>query len=133
MPSSAGGSSNHVIEQPDDIYFLELEDILRRARTSRLHPSLSRAGAACDVRASRQRAAAGPVLDQAPIAPGPVAAPLSGTNVLRGTGASPGVASGRVRVIESPDDVAAFVSGEVLVTPTPNPAWTPMYRLHRRS
>jgi pyruvate,water dikinase len=44
-------------------------------------------------------------------------------------GASPGVASGRVRVIESPDDMASFVSGEVLVTPTPNPAWTPMYAL----
>jgi pyruvate,water dikinase len=34
-----------------------------------------------------------------------------------------------VRVIETPADMAAFVSGDVLVTPTPNPAWTPIYAL----
>lgn len=32
-----------------------------------------------------------------------------------------------MRVIETPNDITAFVAGDVLVTPTPNPAWTPMY------
>jgi len=46
---------------------------------------------------------------------------------LRGEAASPGVARGLVRVVESPDEAAAFRPGEILVTPSPNPAWTPMY------
>jgi len=68
-------------------------------------------------------------LDQAPMASARVADGLTEANVLRGVGASPGVAAGRVRVIETPEDMAAFVSGDVLVTPTPNPAWTPIYAL----
>ncbi len=46
---------------------------------------------------------------------------------LRGEGASPGVATGVVRVVESTADAAAFRPGEILVTTSPNPAWTPMY------
>jgi len=118
-----------VIEQPDDIYFLELEDIFGALE----RPGFTRRYLVQARRATFARAASARppdrFLDQAPIAGDSVAAPRPGANILHGTGASPGVASGRVRVIESPDDVAAFVSGEVLVTPTPNPAWTPIYAL----
>lgn len=47
--------------------------------------------------------------------------------VLRGVGASPGVAEGTVRVVETPEEMAQLRPGEILVTPSPNPAWTPAY------
>jgi len=119
----------HVIEQADDIYFLEIPEIYdafeRRGFTRRYLVQMRRA--------SFERAATtrppDRFLDQAPMASARVADGLTEANVLRGVGASPGVAAGRVRVIETPEDMAAFVSGDVLVTPTPNPAWTPIYAL----
>jgi len=55
--------------------------------------------------------------------------PVEEPGLLRGRGASPGVAAGRVRVVETPEEAAAFCPGEVLVTTSPNPAWTPVYAL----
>ena len=129
MRSSAGASSTlRVIEQPDDIYFLELEEIYGALE----HPGFTRRYLVQARRASFERAGrrrgrpTGSSIRRRSPEPAPGESRLT-ANVLRGVGASPGVASGRVRVIETPDDVAAFVSGDVLVTPTPNPAWTPIY------
>jgi phosphohistidine swiveling domain-containing protein len=122
-------TESRVIEQPDDIYFLELEEIYGALE----RPGFTRRYLVQTRRASFERAGTtrppDKFLDQAPLVPEDAAGLLVHANVLRGVGASPGVACGRVRVIETPDDVATFVSGEVLVTPTPNPAWTPMYAL----
>ena len=45
--------------------------------------------------------------------------------VVRGLPASPGVASGVVHVIDSPDDIDKFKKGEVLVTLMTSPDWVP--------
>jgi len=46
---------------------------------------------------------------------------------LVGDPASPGRATGQVRVILSPDDFASFQPGEVLVARATAPAWTPLF------
>jgi phosphohistidine swiveling domain-containing protein len=46
---------------------------------------------------------------------------------IRGTGASPGRASGRARVVRGPDDFRRVRSGDVLVATTTTPAWTPLF------
>ncbi len=51
----------------------------------------------------------------------------AGSGEVRGIGASPGIATGIVRVVEREEQAAQFQEGEILVTATPNPAWTPMY------
>jgi pyruvate,water dikinase len=48
--------------------------------------------------------------------------------VLRGLGASPGRASGRVRVLHSPAEGDRLLNGEVLVAPLTNPDWMPAVR-----
>jgi pyruvate,water dikinase len=53
----------------------------------------------------------------------PAAGPL-----LRGLGASPGRASGRVRVLHSPAEGTRMRDGEVLVAPLTNPDWMPAVR-----
>ena len=45
--------------------------------------------------------------------------------LLRGLGAAPGVATGPVRVLRSPDEGSHLVRGEVLVAPMTNPDWGP--------
>lgn len=50
-----------------------------------------------------------------------------GKRVLKGQGASPGVYSGRARVILDPSVNATLKTGEVLVAPYTDPAWTPLF------
>jgi pyruvate,water dikinase len=48
-------------------------------------------------------------------------------DVLIGQGASPGRATGRVRIVNSVADFDAFEPGEVLVARATAPAWTPLF------
>ena len=48
--------------------------------------------------------------------------------LVHGLGASPGVASGKVRVLQSPDDEASMQRGDVLVTRMTSPDWVPIMR-----
>jgi rifampicin phosphotransferase len=51
----------------------------------------------------------------------------SGGNELTGSGASPGVAEGVARIVAGPDDFARIQRGDILVTTTTTPAWTPLF------
>ncbi|MHC1584769.1 MAG: phosphoenolpyruvate synthase, partial [Candidatus Syntropharchaeia archaeon] len=48
--------------------------------------------------------------------------------ILKGLAASPGYASGKVRVIEHVDGIKEFKSGEILVTTMTSPDWVPAMR-----
>jgi pyruvate,water dikinase len=48
--------------------------------------------------------------------------------LVSGVGASGGRATGLVRVIRGPAEFGAMRSGEVLVCPYTNPAWTPLFQ-----
>ncbi len=48
---------------------------------------------------------------------------------LKGMPASPGRATGSVRVVRGPEDFARFESGDVLVAQVTAPAWTPLFSL----
>ncbi|HEY3463284.1 MAG TPA: PEP-utilizing enzyme [Gaiellaceae bacterium] len=51
----------------------------------------------------------------------------SGGGELTGAGASPGVAEGVARVVAGQDDFSRVQTGDVLVTTTTTPAWTPLF------
>jgi pyruvate,water dikinase len=53
---------------------------------------------------------------------------VSGKPLVHGLGASPGRATGIVRVLESPNDEAAMKNGEILVTHMTSPDWVPIMR-----
>ena len=53
--------------------------------------------------------------------------PVSADAVLVGEPASPGRASGTVRIVRGPDDFRGFRDGEVLVARLTAPAWTPLF------
>ncbi len=64
-----------------------------------------------------------------PAGPGAAAAPPGrGRVLLQGLAASPGTASGPVRVLATPDQGDQLLDGEVLVAPLTNPDWVPTLR-----
>lgn len=52
-----------------------------------------------------------------------------GRHILKGMPASPGRATGFVRIIRGPEDFERFQQGEVLVAQVTAPAWTPLFGL----
>ncbi|MCB2181754.1 MAG: hypothetical protein KQH63_07005 [Desulfobulbaceae bacterium] len=47
--------------------------------------------------------------------------------ILKGIAASPGIVRGKVRIIRGEHEFGKLLSGEVLVCPYTNPAWTPLF------
>lgn len=66
-------------------------------------------------------------LVDAPVARGELSAGDGGP-LLQGLGASPGIATGPVRVLASPKESASFQAGDVLVAPMTTPDWAPILR-----
>ena len=58
---------------------------------------------------------------------GAIGAAPSEAAIVSGTPASPGRASGTVRVIRGPQDFDELQPGEILVAPLTAPAWTPLF------
>lgn len=49
--------------------------------------------------------------------------------VLRGTGASAGIARGPARVVLGPDDFGRVRHGDIIVAPSSNPSWVPLFTI----
>lgn len=60
------------------------------------------------------------------IGPGRSAAKKSGAT-LHGTGVAAGTASGRVRILRHPSEGGRLNAGEILVAPSTDPGWTPLF------
>ena len=140
-----------VIDQAGDVFFLTRMEVDAGLRADQV----GRGGEVGDLRAAviarrdewaRQRRLSPPLVLGSPFsarviaratdamrAPGTVAEDHpnrhEGQDVLKGMPASPGQATGPVRVILGPDDFERFQPGEVLVAQVTAPAWTPLFGL----
>ena len=123
-----------VIAEPDDIFFLTRDEVLS---------SLGAGGPAARVDVADRRSTRE---EQARLMPpllvgrmnpllkklfdgmsGVLGAAPSDTAIVSGTPASPGRASGAVRVIRSPEQFDELEPGEILVATLTAPAWTPLF------
>jgi pyruvate,water dikinase len=123
-----------LIADPDDVFFLTHDEALAALRGDALP-------AGVDVAARRRTRE-----EQARLVPPPFVgrvhplltrlwggmarafgAQRSDTALVSGVPASPGRASGPVRVIRRPEQFDEFQPGEVLVAPITAPAWTPLF------
>jgi rifampicin phosphotransferase len=50
-------------------------------------------------------------------------------DALRGTGASAGVVRGRARIVRTQADFASVGSGDIIVCPSSNPSWVPLFAI----
>jgi len=120
-----------VLDREDDVFFLFADEIAQSLR----EPADRRAKVA-DRRAelAHWRTVKPPrVLGKPPEVPPPPnrfeppPRVQKDAHVLRGIGASPGKGHGPARVVSSADDFARVQSGDVLVCPSSNPSWVPLF------
>jgi phosphohistidine swiveling domain-containing protein len=128
--------ARRAIAEAEDIFFLARDEVLAAMEGTRLP-----AGVDVAARRTRRQEQAGLV---APLIVGrlnPIVQRLwesyprmfgavhSDRAIVSGWPASPGQATGIVRVIRGPQEFDALLPGEVLVAPLTAPAWTPLFTL----
>lgn len=122
-----------LLESPEDVFHLHAQEI-----TTTLHEAIDRRSLVVDRRLEheRNRALTPPRnLGAPPISTEPIdrfdSAPIESTeaDVLRGTGASVGTARGPARVALGPDDFVRIQPGDIIVCPSSNPSWVPVFTI----
>jgi pyruvate,water dikinase len=123
-----------LIAAPDDVFFLTRNEALESLSTGRA-PSSAEVAARRSTREEQSHLVPPLTVGQL----NPLLARLwagmsrlfgaaaSDTAIVSGTPASPGRASGVVRVIRSPEQFDEFEPGEILVAPLTAPSWTPLF------
>ena len=114
-----------LLQAPDDIFFLSLDEMAEVARQPR---SMASEVQRRRVELATARRSAPPVTirDGRPVF---AAGASESAGQLRGIGGSPGVASGAARVILGPEDFGKLRSGDILVAPLTTPVWTPLFAI----
>ena len=107
----------------EDVFFLDLSDIRAALAGADQRTLVRRRRETYERELGRRRVPRLLLSDgtepEAPVAP-------SADGGLRGTPASPGVVTAAVRVVEDPAD-AHLEHGEILVVPSTDPGWTPLF------
>jgi rifampicin phosphotransferase len=113
-----------VLDKPTDVFHLRLEELAAISDpTSIVEPEMLRA--TVRTRSARREELTGvPLIDPTAIFPRRDA----GDALITGTPASSGFATGPVRVIREPTEFDRLTSGDVLVCPYTNPAWTTLFQ-----
>ena len=116
------------VDEPDDVFHLTLDELQRAVR----EPAFDVRGTVARERArvAAWRRIEVPVTFRSEdVASFPRrGAPPSGSDaVLHGTAVSPGEVIGPACVLRSPDDEAKMRTGGILVAPTTDPGWTPIF------
>ena len=114
-----------VLDEPEDVFHLRLEELEEIDEPSAIvEPEKLRA--TVRTRSARREELTGvPLIDPTAVFPHR----NGGDALITGTPASSGSATGPVRVIREPAEFDRLTSGDVLVCPYPNPAWTMLFQL----
>jgi pyruvate,water dikinase len=115
-----------VLDTPEDVYHLRLEELEAIADASRIEPrERDRLRDVMRRRAARREELAGvPLID-----PNLVFPPLEDSDSLvTGTPAGGGRVTGAVRIVREPSEFGTLKQGEILVCPATNPSWTPLFQ-----
>jgi phosphohistidine swiveling domain-containing protein len=116
-----------VLAEPEEVFHLRLEELEAIADIRRLaEPDAQRMRTAVRTRSDRRKGLEGvPLINPSLIFP----SRDKGTGALvSGIPASGGTATGPVCVIRQPSEFAKLSSGDILVCPYTNPAWTPLFQ-----
>jgi pyruvate,water dikinase len=117
------------LDDADDVFFLDPGDL--RAGVEGTAPDLRESARRRRLEYQRElgrRAVPRVLTSDGETVYGPAAPASAAPGTLVGTGVSPGVHAGLVRVLDSPVG-AALTPGEVLVAASTDPGWTPLFHL----
>ncbi|MEX5271838.1 PEP/pyruvate-binding domain-containing protein [Kocuria sabuli] len=127
LTAGTGLTELGLLEQSEDIMFLSLDEALDAALGADLRPVVTGRRREHD-REARRRQVPGLLLSDGtnPQALPDDAAAEYGPDVLVGQPAATGVATGPVRIVHQPSE-ARLQPGDILVAPTTDPGWTPLF------
>ncbi|WP_236700466.1 PEP-utilizing enzyme [Allosalinactinospora lopnorensis] len=118
-------AGNGLLERPDDIMFLDFREAQAAVRGADPHGLVAQRRATYE-REMRRRHVPNVLLSDG-TDPEALGAPATaGEGVLAGMPAAPGKVTGRARVILDPAG-ARLEPGEILVAPSTDPGWTPLF------
>jgi len=114
-----------LIDAAEDVFFLTLDelDVVDSGSTEPLRPRITERRRAYEQELQRHQ------IPRVVTSEGLVVygrAQATGDNMLLGVGVSPGVVQGRARIIRNPQG-AQLTPGDILVAPSTDPAWTPLF------
>ena len=114
-----------ILDRTEDVFFLTLEELQAVGPSWPPSPSLvHQLSTSAAARKTRWEA----LVSQPFVAPSVVATSRPVNHwILSGIPGSAGVAEGPVRIVRGPDEFGKLQSGDVLVAPFTNPAWTPLF------
>ncbi|MFI7582206.1 PEP/pyruvate-binding domain-containing protein [Kocuria sp. M1N1S27] len=127
LTAGADLTERGLLEQPEDVMFLTLDEALDAAHGADLRPVVTGRRREHH-REARRRQVPGLLLSDGtnPQALPDDAAAEYGPDVLVGQPAATGVATGPVRIVHHPSE-ARVQPGDILVAPTTDPGWTPLF------
>lgn len=123
-----------IIAKPDDVFFLTRAEVVAALAGAPI-PATVDVPRRRSLRVEQARLVPPPLVGRVnPMIkrvwdsfPGLIGARPSDQALVSGVPASPGRATGLVRVIRGPDDFDELLAGEILVAPLTAPAWTPLF------
>ncbi|MEU6204090.1 PEP/pyruvate-binding domain-containing protein [Micromonospora musae] len=115
-----------LLARPDDIMFLNLDEAAAAVHQGADHRSTVTARRAVHERELRRRTVPVALLSDGTDLEAALPAPAATNGALRGVGAAAGAATGPARVVRDPA-TARLEPGEILVAPTTDPGWTPLF------
>jgi pyruvate,water dikinase len=117
-----------LLSEPEAVFLLEIDEVKAALRGETPPEAIARV--LRQRRLERQRYAAlqppGAFVGERPVYEQPL---VEQGTVLRGLPSSPGRVTGTARVVRLPQDGARLQAGEVLVAPSTDPGWTPLFLL----
>jgi pyruvate,water dikinase len=117
-----------LIAQPEDIFFLSLDELGEVAESPRSMREEVRARRA-EFDANKLRPCPDIIRgDQEIYAEGASPAEVS-EGQMNGIAGSPGVVTGMARLIRGPEEFGKLQNGDILVAPLTNPVWTPLFAI----
>ena len=114
-----------LVDVPDDVFHLDFDEIRRAEAGEAMHDAVA-AHRAEHRREARRTRVPNLLLSDGTDPETTVGAVPAGEGAMRGTPASAGVVVGRANVVTEPSG-AVLRPGDVLVAPTTDPAWTPLF------
>ncbi len=117
-----------ILDDPEDIFFLNVEELELLSR----HENIDWKSRVVQHRRNNAREKLRKQIPSILMSDGrafygaPGVAAAGGEGILSGSGVSPGIVEGKVRVVFSPHETA-LQPGEILVCPGTDPAWTPLF------
>lgn len=116
------------LSQPDDIFFLSLDEMATLADDPKPVGNLTQARRE-ELEANRRRSWPNVIRGAQEIYATDNAPVREGIERLDGVAGSPGVVTGKARVVRGPEEFHRLQKGDILVAPITNPVWTPLFAI----